>query len=281
MVKYPKLILNAALTGMVPTKEQNPALPVTPEEIALDAERVYRLGASIVHVHARDSHGKPTHCKELYREIILRIRERCPDVIITVSMSGRRTSDPDLRTEVLELDGDGRPDMASLTLGSLNLRDDFSINTSNVIERFLDQMGRVGIRPELELFDIGMVDYASFLYKRGVLRGPCYANLLLGSLGTISASPRNLVRMTEDLHEDLVWAATGIGKTAYPLQLMAAAMGGGVRVGLEDCLHYDHDETRPATNEGLVRRIRNAADAMGREVASPREIRSLLGMRAL
>jgi 3-keto-5-aminohexanoate cleavage enzyme len=123
-----------------------------------------------------------------------------------------------------------------------------------------------------------MVDYAAYLYKRGLLQGPCYVNLILGSLGSISASPRNLVRMTEDLHPDLVWSATGIGKRAFPMQCLFIALGGGVRVGLEDCLYMDDGRTRPATNVELVQRVKNVAEAMGREIATPGEVRQLLGI---
>jgi 3-keto-5-aminohexanoate cleavage enzyme len=276
-----KVIINAALTGMVPTRDMNPHVPLTPSEIAADAERVYRLGASIVHVHARDGDGRPSGDREIYREIIRRIRDRCGDMVITVSLSGRRVRDPRKRMQVLELDGDAKPDMASLMMGSLNMGKDYSLNQHEVILLFLTSMEEAGVEPELECFDLGMIDYCAYLYERGYLRGGKYANLVLGSLGGLSASAKNLVHMVDALPDGILWGATGIGATAFSIQCMALAMGGHVRVGLEDCLYMDEEKKEVATNEKLVRRVRSAAHAMGREVAAPGEVRSLLGLPAL
>lgn len=176
-----KLIINAAITGIVPTKNENPYVPITPEEIAADTKMVYDLGASIVHIHARDKNGNPYSGKETYREIIERIREKCEDIIITVSTSGRRTKSIQERMEVLELDGDAKPDMASLILGSINFMNDCSINPPDVILSLLNSMQVAGIKPEIEIFDVGMANYAKYLFKKGHLNGNYYCNLILGS----------------------------------------------------------------------------------------------------
>lgn len=275
-MKHEKLIINAALTGIIPTKEQNPHVPVTPQEIAEDVKKVYDLGASIVHIHARDKDGNPSHKKEIYKEIIGRIREKCEDVIITVSTSGRRTKDLKDRMEVLELDGEFKPNMASLTLGSMNFKEDCTMNPPESIILFLNSMRSSGIKPELEIFDTGMANYAKYLFKRGYLQGIYYCNLLLGSLGTMPATPGNLIHLADELPEKFIWGATGVGRFAFEIQCLSIAIGGHVRVGIEDSIYMDRNTLELATNEKLVLRIRTVAEAMGREIATPKEARKIL-----
>lgn len=277
-MKSEKLIINAALTGIVPTKDQNPYVPLSPAEIAADAEKVCELGASMLHIHARDNDGKPTYRKEIYKEIIERIRDRCSDVIIAVSTSGRRTKELSHRMEVLELRGNVKPDMASLTLGSMNFPQEYSVNSPEAILGLLSKMKEAEIKPELEIFDTGMANYAKFLLRKKHLEGRCYGNLLLGSLGTMPAAPRNFVHLVDELPENLLWAATGVGQFAFDVQCLAIAAGGHVRVGIEDSIYMDKEKTELATNEKLVRRIRGVAESMGREVASPREVRTILNL---
>lgn len=273
-----KLIINAALTGMVPTKSDNPYLPVTPEEIAAETRRVYELGASIVHIHARDKNGMPTHSKEVYGEIIDRIRQVCPDIIITVSTSGRGGRSLEERMGVLDLEGDYKPDMASLTLGSMNFMCDYSLNPPEVIRDLVRKMKERNIVPELEIFDTGMANYAKYLIRKGLLGERNYANLILGSLGSMPATGRNLVHLIGELPEETVWAGTGIGRFAFDIQCLAVALGGGVRVGLEDCLWMDMAKTEPATNLKLVERVVRVAEAMGRDIATAQEVRELLDL---
>jgi 3-keto-5-aminohexanoate cleavage enzyme len=157
---------------MVPTKADNPSLPVTPEEIAEDARRCYELGASILHLHARDGEGRPTYRKEAYAQIVAKVRERCPQAIVCVSTSGRVFKTFEERSQVLDLDGDLKPEMASLTLGSLNFPRQASVNEPEMIRRLAERMKERGIVPELEVFDWGMVDYARYLIERGLLEPP-------------------------------------------------------------------------------------------------------------
>jgi hypothetical protein len=161
------LIINAALTGMVPTKADNPALPITPEEIAEDAARCVHAGASILHLHARDEKGGPTYRAEVYARIITAIREHRPDAIVCVSTSGRTFKSFEERSEVLWLEGDLKPELASLTLGSLNFPKQASVNEPEMIHSLAGCMSERGIVPELEVFDFGMVDYAKTLLDRG------------------------------------------------------------------------------------------------------------------
>jgi uncharacterized protein (DUF849 family) len=270
-----KLIINAALTGIVPTKKQTPFVPVTPEEIARDAKRVYDLGASIVHIHARDKNGDPTHKKGIYREIILRIREKCEDIIITVSTSGRKTRKLDERLEVLDLDGDAKPDMASLTLGSLNFINDVSISHPRDILLMLGKIHAAGLKPELEIFDTGMANFAKHLFKTNRIQGPQYANLILGSLGTMPATPRDLFHLVSSLPDGCMWAATGVGSFTFQTQCLSISAGGHVRVGIEDTI-FMNGKRELATNEKLTQRIRRVADAMEREVMTATELRALL-----
>ncbi len=271
-----KLIINAALTGIMPSKKDNPFVPITPEEIADDAKRVYDLGASIVHIHARDKNGNPCSKKEIYKEIIERIRDKCSDIIITVSTSRRRTKSLEERIEVLSLEGDVKPEMASLTMGSLNFMHDCSINPPEAIMSLLNAMHASGIKPELEVFDFGMANYAKYLFKKGYLNGNYYCNLILGSLGTIAATPRNLMHLVDELPEELKWGATGVGRYAFDVQCIAIATGGHVRVGLEDSLYLDKNKRELATNEKLVLRVVKIAEAMGRKIATSKEVRELL-----
>lgn len=274
------LIVNAALTGMVPTRRDSASVPLTPEEIAADAERCVLAGASIVHLHARDDDGTATYRSEVYAEIVTRVRERCPDVVVCVSTSGRVFKTYEERSEVLDLDGDLKPEMASLTLGSLNFPKQASVNEPDMIRRLAERMAELGIVPELEVFDVGMLDTASYLIGRDVLRTPFYANLLLGSLGTLSATPFNLALLVEKLPPGTTWAAAGIGRFQFPMNALAITMGGHVRVGLEDNLWLDAEKTRPATNVALVERIVRLAQAAERDIATPAQARELIGLPA-
>jgi len=274
------VIINVAPTGMVPTTAENPAVPVTAETIASDCEACYRAGGSIFHLHAREADESPTYRAEVYREIIRAVKAKSPDVIICVSTSGRTHREFWQRSEVLDLDGDERPEMASLTLGSLNFPKQASVNEPEMIRSLADRMRERGIVPELEIFDYGMVDYAKYLIERGVLREPFYFNLLLGSLGTVSASPFNLASIVAALPAGATWAAAGIGRFQFSMNSLAVTMGGNVRIGLEDNLHEDTGKKRLATNPRLVERIARLARAAERDPATPAQAREMIGLPA-
>lgn len=273
-----RVVVNVALTGMVPSKRDNAALPETPEEIAEDCRRVRDLGASIVHLHAREG-GVPTHRKEVYARIVAAVRARCPDLLVCVSCSGRVVPDLASRAEVLDLEGDLRPDLASLTLGSLNFPRSASVNDPDTIVGLAERMYARGIRPELECFEVGMIDFSRHLLEKGILRRPLYYNLLLGSRGTMALSPLGLGTMLAALPEGSVWSVAGIGRFQLAANMIALASGGQVRVGLEDNLHFDARRTELATNARLVERVVSLARALGREPASPDEARAILGLR--
>lgn len=268
----PPLIINVALTGMIPTREDNPALPVTPDEIARDIERCHNAGATIFHIHARDEEGRPTWQGEVYREIVAETRARIPDAIICGSTSGRLWPEIDKRSEVLNAD----IDMASLTMGSLNFPTGPSVNAQETIVTLIGRMKENGIKPELEIFDLGMLDYTGYLIDKGILTGPQYFNLFLGSLGTLAAKPEHLTALLSKLPEDAIWAATGVGRSQFMVNYWAVALDGHVRVGLEDSIWMDVKKTDPATNARQVERIVKVARSMGREPATTEQARAML-----
>jgi len=275
-----KLIVNLALTGMVPTKVDNPSLPVTPEEIALECRRCRDAGAAIVHLHARDESGAPTYRRERFEEIVGRVRALAPDLVLCVTTSGRNVKTLEERSQSLDLEGDLKPDMASLTLGSMNFPKQASVNAPDIIHGLAVKMKARGIVPELEVFDLGMLDYGRYLIERGVLEPPFYFNLLLGSLGTLSATPFHLATLVKELPDGATWGAAGIGRFQLPVNAMAITMGGHVRVGLEDNLHMDAAKEDPATNVRLVERVVRIAKAVGRGIAAPEEAREMIGLPA-
>jgi uncharacterized protein (DUF849 family) len=276
---YQPLIINAALTGMVPQRDRVPHVPLTAEEIADDAERCFHAGATIVHLHARDSDGRPEWRRDAYAELIPEIRNRCPDIIVCVTTSGRETGELDRRCDVLELEGDARPDMASLTLGSLNFRSGASVNEIETVEAIARAMARRGVRPELEIFDLGMAHLARRLVTRGLIEPPLYANLMLGFPNSAPADAPSLVALVQALPPGTgAWAAGGLGAYQLPAGALAIAMGGHVRTGLEDNPHLDAEGTVPATNAALVERAVALAVGLDRPVATPEQTRRQLGL---
>ena len=278
LTPYQPLIVNVCLTGMIPMPDRVPHVPVRPDQIARDAFLCYEAGASIVHVHARDEDGVPTWRPEVYQEIIPAIRERCPDLIVCVTTSGRTFTELEQRSAVLHLEGDARPDMASLTLGSMNFATGPSVNAPDMIEALARIMAERGIRPELEVFDSGMAYLARHLADRGVLHPPFYANLMLGSVNTAPGTAEALVHLVASLPEDTTWAAAGLGGMQLPVNAMALFMGGHVRTGLEDNPYYDYASRSAATNLLLVGRVGTLAATAGRRLATPAEVREWLDL---
>ncbi|MFO7592425.1 MAG: GNAT family N-acetyltransferase [Pseudomonadota bacterium] len=278
LAPYPPLLINVCLTGMVPTKLSTPHVPVTPEEIISDAIRVFDAGARIVHLHARDQDGRPTPEVAVYEEVVQTLHRERPGIVCCVTTSGRNWSDFERRAAVLDLEGDAKPDMASLTLGSLNFQSGPSVNSIEMIEMLAMRMQERGIKPELEVFDLGMVNLAKYLERNGILRGRKYFNLLLGNLNTTPATISNLAALSEALPEDSVWAAAGLGQFQLPMNVAAVTAGGHVRVGIEDSIYYDYGKTQLATNESLVERVVRIAEEMQRPLATPSQARTLLGL---
>lgn len=273
-----KLIINAAMTGNYSMKQQNPGVPYTPDEIAVEAAKCYAAGATFFHLHAREEDGSPSCRKELFEEMLSKVRKKCPHAVLCVTTSGRVFKTFEQRAAVLDIDGDVRPDFASLTLGSMNFPKEASINEPAMVERLAKRMAEKGIKAELEVFDTGMINYAVYLLRKGYLKNPCYFNLFFGLLGTTPGRVVDLVHQVSSLPPDACWGAAGGGRFQLPITTTALIMGGHVRIGLEDNLYYDYDKNEPATNEGLVRRVVRLAKELGRPVATPGEAREMLGL---
>ncbi|MBT8420207.1 MAG: GNAT family N-acetyltransferase [Gammaproteobacteria bacterium] len=278
LAPYPPLIINVCLTGMIPTKAQTPHVPISCEEIIEDAVAVYDAGATLVHIHARDKNGYPTPDVSYYEKIITGIRRERPEMICVVTTSGRNWSDFERRSAVLYLDGNAKPDMASLTLGSLNFITSTSISSIHMIESLAMAMKEQGVKPELEIFDPGMITLAKYLERNRIIGGKKYFNLLLGNLNTAPATIGNLTSLAEALPSDSVWAGGGLGQFQLPINAAAIIAGGHVRVGLEDSIFYDYKKNRLATNKQLVERVVRIAREMQRPIATPDQARRIIGL---
>lgn len=272
------LILNFTPTGMLPMKEQTPLVPTSPEEIARDVDACVGLGASMIHLHARDEAGHPTYRKEVYGDIIGRIRAQHPDLVLIASTSGRTYSEFEQRADVLDLEGGLRPDMGSLTLSSINFNKVASINSPDMILRLAERMQARGIKPELEVFDLGMVNYAHYLIKKGLLTPPYYFNIILGNIAAAQAKLLHLGLIVSELPPDSIWSVGAVGDAQLAMNAVGVVCADGVRVGIEDNIYLDEDRTVLATNPDLVGRIRRIAEGMGRRLATPSETRIRLGL---
>jgi len=273
-----KLIINLAPTGMIPTREMTRHVPLSPGEIIDDTLKCAALGASMVHIHARGPDGLPSFRKEIFQEIVHGIRAKAPELVVVVSTSGRTYNEYAQRSEVLELTGDAKPDMASLTLSSLNFNKIASVNSPDMIMRLAGKMMEQGIKPELEVFDLGMVNVAHYLIGKGLLTPPYYFNILLGNIAAAQARLMHLGLIVAELPPGSIWSVTGIGDFQKPMHGLGVIVGDGVRVGLEDNIWFDEDRTCPATNVTLVERVVRLARAYGRDISTPAETRRALGL---
>ena len=272
---YEPLIINSCLTGVV-NKPGQSKTPISVNEIVENACEVVEAGATILHCHARDEEGNNTWDPEVFGRIFSGIRKHHPDVVLCATCSGRVENTFETRSAVLMLDGDAKPDMGSLTLGSMNFITGPSINSPEMIQKLATTMWEREIIPEMEVFDLGMLNYGLFLASRGILKPPYYVNVLLGSLGTIPARAEDLCTMTRDIPDNWIWAGAGIGKFQLPVNMLSITMGGHVRVGLEDNIYYDYNKAVQATNADLVKRLVRVADELMRPVATINQTRTKL-----
>ena len=268
-----KLIITAALTGAEVTREQQPALPVTPEEIAIAAEECAKAGAAMVHVHARLPDGTPTQDKAVYRQIIDAVRARC-NVIVQVSTGGAVGMSPQERLAPVTL----KPEMATLSMGSVNFGGDVFVNHPAEMEVFAAAMREHGVKPELEIFDSGMLTTAIRWLKKGLINGPAHFDLVLGIPGGMAGTPEALMYLKSQLPADASWTVAGIGAAQLPLGTLAIVLGGHVRVGFEDNVYYRKGELA-SSNAQLVARMARISRELGRELATPDEARQMLGLR--
>lgn len=274
-----KIIINCCLTGMIPQKEDNQYVPITPEEIADAALSAATLGASVVHIHPRDKDGKPTWKKDIFKKIIHGIREKNKDLILSVTTSGRHWSDFEKRAECLSLKGDLIPDLASLTVGSFNFMKDMSINHPEIIEKLAYEMVKNGIKPEIEIFELGMLHKANFLIEKGIIpKSKPYFNLFFGSLGTAPLHVSSLSSFLSILPDEAIWSAAGLGRFQLDANVLGLSLGGHVRVGLEDNIFYDRKRNTLASNQMQIERLTRLIKELELEVASPKEAREILNL---
>jgi uncharacterized protein (DUF849 family) len=273
-----KLIINFTPTGMIPTRAITPHVPLTPREIIKDVLDARQYGIGIAHLHAREPDGTPTYKKEIYAEIIEGIRAADNDLVICVSTSGRNWPEFEKRSECLELEGRLKPDMGSLTLSSLNFNQQASVNTPRMIQDLAQKMLDLGVKPELEVFDLGMINYAKHLHKKGLIRPPFYFNLILGNIACAQANILNLGLLINELPPDSYWSVGGVGDAQLKMNVNGIINGGGVRVGLEDNIWFTPKRDRLATNLDLLKRVHAIARALDISVATPSETREILGL---
>jgi 3-keto-5-aminohexanoate cleavage enzyme len=268
-----KLIITAALTGAEVTREHNPSLPVTPAEIAEEAFRCCKVGASIVHIHVRNDDQTPTQAAAVFKETIDLIKAKC-NIIIQVSTGGAVGMSAEERLQPVYL----KPEMATLSTGSVNFGDDVFMNPPAYIETFARVMQEQGVKPEIEAFDVGMINNALQMVKKGLLSEPLHFDFVMGVPGGIPGTIKNLLHMAESIPPDSTWTVAGMGRTELPLGTAAVIMGGHVRVGFEDNVYYTKG-VLAESNAQLVERIVRVAEIHSRPVASPDEARQILGIR--
>ena len=268
------LIITCAITGAETTRERQPNLPITPEEQATAAKEAVDAGASIIHLHVREDDGTPTQRVERFKESIEAIRKKAPGVVIQISTGGAVGESIEKRAEPLSL----HPEMASLNLGTLNFGDDVFLNHPKDIVGLAAKMNQLSILPELEIYEVGMLETGFRLAKQGILREPFHIQFVLGVPGGMSGEPRNLVHLVSMLPPNAHWGVAGIGRYQLPLAIQALIMGGHVRVGFEDNIFY-HKGELAKSNAQLVSRIARISREVGREVSSIAQTRALLGLK--
>jgi len=271
-----KLIITAAITGSRISREQNPYIPITPEEIAQSAIESWEAGAAMVHIHVRDPETKiGTQELSLFRQVVEPIREQT-DLILNLTTSGipGRNLPIDERLIPLELE----PEMASFDAGSINLGGYVFINTLEFLETAARQMKAKGIKPELEIFDFGFIMQCLRMRDQGFFEEPLHFQFVLGTPHGCPATPKALLHMLDLIPNDSTWSIIGIGRSHLPMSMMGLILGGHIRVGLEDNIYYERG-VLAKNNAQLVERIVRIANEYGREIATPDEARKLLGLQ--
>lgn len=267
-----KVILTAALVGAELTREQTPYLPLTPVEIADAARLAVNAGASVVHLHVRDADGKPTNDVSRFKEVIDTIRGACrPVPILQVSTGGSVGDSFEDRAGPLE----AGPDMASLNAGSVNFGDEVFTNPLPFVEFLAQRMGRRGIKPEIEIYDLSHVETAARLIESGEILKPAQFQFVMGVKGALAATEDNLKLLVSRIPPGSTWTVAGIGRHEFPMAELALRMGGHVRIGLEDNIYLETGVLAKGSHE-LVEKAVELARQHGREPASPAEARKIL-----
>jgi len=271
-----KLIITAAITGSRMTRDVAPYIPITPDEIAQSAIECWDAGAAIVHIHVRDPKtGLGTQELDVFRQVVEPLRETT-DLLLCLTTSGipGRNLAIEERLKPLELE----PELASFDAGSINLGGSAFINTPEFLEAAAKSMKEKGVKPELEIFDVGMMVACLRMRDQGYLEEPLHFQFVLGSPWGSPATPKSFLHLYEYLPENATWSIIGIGKGHLPMAMMGLILGGHIRVGMEDNIYYERG-VLAKSNAEFVERIVRIAREYGREVAAPREAREILGLR--
>ncbi len=269
-----KLIITVATTGAMTTKENTPYLPIQPEEIAEEVYGAYQAGASIAHIHVRTPEGAPTMALDRFEETVGLVREKCPDMIINMTSSGGLGFTDEERIlphTVL------KPDMGTFDAGSMNFYKGVFINSPTFLEKLGKAYIEHGIKPEVEVFDAGMVWNAIRLMKDGILIPPIHFQCCMHVHGGMEGTAKNLVHLVDLLPSGSTWSAFGCGPTANLIMAMAINMGGHVRVGMEDNVYLSKGVLAKHNYE-FVEKVQRLAKEFGRPVATPAEAREILGL---
>lgn len=274
-----KVIITVAVTGSRPTKEMNPAIPYSPKEIIESAVECFKVGAAIAHIHVRDpKSGRPDFKIELFKEVLEGIREQC-DMLINLTTSGLFLSGEDIISQRLQpifL----KPDLCSLDIGSMNFFDRPFINPPQWAEVAAKVMQQNRVKPELEVFDLGHIYQAINLIEQGWIDDPPYFQLCMGTKWGIEASPENLLFMKNKLPANALWSVLGVGKNQLPMITMGILLGGNIRVGFEDNL-YLKKGVLASSNAELVEMAVDLVYRLGKEIATPKEARKILGIKEI
>ena len=266
------LIITCPIVGAELTREVYPYLPITPEEIADAVQGAVEAGASIIHLHVRDEQGEPTQRTDIFETVTKKIRDRC-DCILQYSTGGAVGTPLEERCGPLKL----KPDMATLSMGTMNFGPDIYENTEHTIRMISGIIQENGIMPELEIFDYGMMETVERFERKGLLPERYHIDFVLGVPGGMTGDVRNLIFLRDRLKPGQIWTVAGVGRYQLPLSTHAIAMGGHVRVGIEDNIYYRKDE--PATSSAqLIERVVRIAKELGRAVADVEETRKLLSL---
>jgi 3-keto-5-aminohexanoate cleavage enzyme len=268
------MVITAAMVGAETTREQTQYLPLSAEEIAEDAAKCREAGAAMVHLHVRKPDGSPSQDTELFRAAIRAIRKRC-DVLVQVSTGGAVGMQVDERCGGLALTGADRPDMATLTTGTVNFGPDVFWNPRPLVREIATRIQKAGLRPEIECFDVGMIDEARALAKEGFLTLPAHFDFVLGVGGALQANPEALDFMRSYVPEGSTWTCAAMGRHQLPFVELVAERGGNSRVGMEDNIFMSKGVLAKGNYE-LVAEAARRALAKGRRLASPSEARALL-----
>ncbi|MFA6223409.1 MAG: 3-keto-5-aminohexanoate cleavage protein [Desulfomonilaceae bacterium] len=267
-----KLIITVAPTGSMPRKSHTPHVPITTDEIVTDALLCEEAGASVLHIHTRDEEQNPSDDPDRFAQVVSALTGRTR-LILQISTGGRAGTSLESRLARLAAGGE----MASLTTGSVNFPNSAYVNPPDLVEGLAAEMMRLSLKPEIEVFDTAMLHNGIALMERGLIPQPLHFNFVMGLKGAIPARVEHLVHLVRFLPPGSTWGVSGVGAGQLPMATHAILMGGHVRVGLEDNIYYSKGQL--ATNRMLVERIVEISRILGRDVATPDEARSILGLK--